>query len=403
MSPWSADAPNADDASDMAKDDASDRTTEAIAAAAVIGAGAAVGGDTADTDETSPQTPEAEQRRNAPVLAYIWLVVLTLGIGYLIYGHMTRGETFEATAAKADAAAQAIVGLKPTVDGHTAAIGANSAAIAGLDDIAALAETSKAHAKQLATLEARLAEALEAISASAATAAGSVGSGVAPAKLLSDVAGLQADQAATATKLTALTAAIAALDNRLAPMEERAAKSSGRSLAAAILALNDLRDAVSTGKPFAKILNRARAALPEDQTLKSAPWTAFAGQGLPTDAALLADMQALSIAIGQDKLKDRLNSGESWLDKAVGGVVGRLKVRRVGAGVEGEGPAAVAARAEAALADDNLNGAIKEVEALEGEDAERFASWLNGAKAVAAASADIDAIEAAAIVAADGT
>lgn len=399
-SPWSDSAPNADVEPDTVETDATDQTTEAAAATVVAAAALAAGSAMTGADETPAQAPDAEQERSTPVLAYIWLAVLTVGIAYLIYGEMTRGEAFEATAAKASAAEQAS--------------NANSAAIAGLGDFAELSQASDAQATQLAALEVKIAEATTATTAALeamkANAGGGTAGDVSPNALKAALADIEsvrdaavAAQAATATQIGQLTEAVAALNARLAPLEERANKSAGMSLASAILALNDLRDAVSTGKPFDKLLERARAVLPDDETLKSAPWTEFGDRGLPTEATLLSDMQDISIAIGQDKLKDRLNSGENWLDKAVGGVVGRLKVRRVGAAVEGDGPAAVAARAEAAMLDGDLNRAIEEVTPLEGADAERFASWLSGAKAVATASANIDAIEEAAVAAADGT
>lgn len=390
-SPWAASA------SDEDAEPENDRTTEAAAAAVVGAAALAAGSAIAGSDETPAQTSDAEEKRRAPVLAYIWLVVLTIGIIYLIYAEMTRSEAFEATAAKAIAAEQVSNANTTTIS-------------AVLGDFTSLSETSKAQAAQLAALETKIANALQTIEAIEANVGGGTGSDVSPAMLeaaLADVQGVRASaaaaHAATADQLNQLTEAVAALNGRLAPIEARAAKSAGLSLASAILALNDLRDAVAVGKPFNKLLERARAALPNDETLQSAPWTEFGDKGLPTEASLLTDMQDISIAIGQDKLKARLNSGESWLDKAVGGVVGRLKVRRVGAAVEGDGPAAVAARAEAALTDGDLNRAIAEVQSLEGEGAERFAPWLSGAKAVATASADIDAIEEAAVVAADGT
>ncbi|MGZ0187996.1 MAG: hypothetical protein ACKVH0_08340, partial [Alphaproteobacteria bacterium] len=156
------------------------------------------------------------------------------------------------------------------------------------------------------------------------------------------------------------------------------------------------------GKPFTKLLARAQSVLPDAKPLMEGPWIAFADKGLPDGNNLRSEMQSISFGIGQDKLKNQLSSGEGWLDKAVGGIVGRLKVRRVGASVEGDGPAAVAARAEAALADGDTAGAIEQVEALKGADAERFAAWLASAKAAVSAKSDIDAIEKAAIAAADG-
>ena len=70
--------------------------------------------------------------------------------------------------------------------------------------------------------------------------------------------------------------------------------------------------------------------------------------------------------------------------------------------MEGDDPASLAARAEAALQEGNIAKAIQEVEALEGEGAARFAEWLKKSKATAAATNDLDAVQKAAIAAADG-
>lgn len=411
------DKPGADDPADESRD-RGDMAVAATAAAAAAGAGAVA----AASAPTAQVEERAEGRGGASAVVYVWLAILTLGVGFLLYLLLGDGEQLRARlnvgddpAVKSSMAAATEAGGK--ADANAAAIktieGAGSEAAA---TAAKLAEAASAEVKDLrgaveaahAGADAKLAEALSGMDGRIAALEARPAAPAAPADDgTSDAALAAAEAAAAAAKANAdarvaLAEKLAALEARLAALEERAEKASGHSLAAAILALNDLRAGVASGKPFGKLLGRAQAALPESAPLKQASWTTFADSGLPTDDALLAQMQGLSVAIGQDKLKDRVSTGESWFDQAVGGVIDRLKVRRVGAGVEGTEPAAVAARAEAALLDGDVAAAIAEVEALEGAEAERFGGWLEAAKAAQAARTDIDAIEQAAIAAADG-
>lgn len=398
------DASASDELNESRSDDrASSDDTETVgavegSAATTAALGATAAAQTHEEDEQE----EEEKGRGAPVVAYVWLAILTLGVIYLIYNDMMRGEAVEIATNQAVAAESSVTAMQAAVNAASAKADANAAEITELAELKALPAAIAAQRTQLSELEAALADAKAAVEA-VANAAPATGGGASTEAMAAAQAAFEAAQAESTAKLDELSDAIAALGERLKPIEARAAKAASFSLSAAILALDDLRDAIAVGKPFDKLLERAQSALPQDETLTGAEWTEFAASGLPTEDGLREDMQNISIAIGQDKLKDRLNSGESWLDKAVGGVVGRLKVRRVGAAVEGDEPAAIAARAEAAMADGNLAGAIDEVESVQGDGVERFAGWLKAAKALSAARADINEIEEAAIAAADGT
>lgn len=425
--PQNADASDAQAPESEPKDEPQDQGDMAVAATAA--AAAAAGAVAAASAPAAREDANEEKSGGVSVVIYVWLAILTLGVGFLLY--LLLGDAEQLTA-------RLNLGDDPAIKSSMAAAAeasgkadANAAAIqaiegAGSDAAAAaakLAEAASADVQELrgvvesagVAVETKLAEALSGIGGRIAALEGRPAAPAAPtddgaasaALAAAEAAAAAAEANATATTANAAARAalaekLAALETRLAALEQRAEKASGRSLAAAILALNDLRAGVASGKPFGKLLGRAQAALPESEPLKQASWTSFADGGLPTNDALLAQMQGLSVAIGQDKLKDRVSTGESWFDQAVGGVIDRLKVRRVGAGVEGAEPAAVAARAEAALLDGDVATAIAEVEALQGAEAERFGGWLEAAKAAEAARIDIDAIEQAAIAAADG-
>lgn len=393
----------------VAEDETKDTGDIASAAAAAMAMGAAAtaaggGGDSGGrgaAPEREP-APEPEKRSGGRLsLAYVWLLLLTLGFGYLFYTLVAdvsvlrdRMEVAEAPGIKSGIAAGAAAARQAE---------ANAAEIAALQKKLAEGGGDAGRTEALESETANLKAALEDLRAKVdELAARPAPSGGAPADLAPVNAAREALAADLRGRIDALDAAIADADKRLAALEDRASKHTVRRLAGAILALNDLRDALETGKPFAQLLERARVALPDAAPLKDAPWTAYAEEGLPQEAELLDRIQAISVAIGQDRLKARLESGESWVDRAVGGVVDRLKVRRVGAGVEGTEPAAVAARAEAAMQEGDVAKAVAEVEALQGEDAARFADWLAAAKANLAAENDLDAVEQAAIAAADG-
>ena len=426
-----------------AEPEARDKSAETAAGVAAL----ALAAGAADKQEAERNAAAlAEDKRGPGGLVYGWLALLTLCVVAGLYMLIVNPTYLRDRMGLADspellAQASATREAGKAAESNAASITANEATIAEtqsrLDETEAEAKAASASALKAISLaeaaqtiagapaaglkatveklEANLASVRAAlVKSNRAAAAGDPIDGLALAAAAETadaalVAAVAADSKATAAaadlggRLDTISAQLATLGEQVAALEAKASKRGPVSLAEAILALQDLRTGVASGKPFATLLGRAQAALPDAAELKDAPWVGFANAGLPTEAALTAEMQAHALGIAQDKLKARLNTGEdSWLDRAVGGVVGRLKVRRVGAGVEGDDPASVAARAEAALQEGNIAKAIQEVEALEGEGAARFAEWLKKAKATAAATNDLDAVQKAAIAAADG-
>ena len=72
---------------------------------------------------------------------------------------------------------------------------------------------------------------------------------------------------------------------------------------------------------------------------------------------------------------------DSIVSRLLGGAESLVTVKRVDEDAEGTSSDAVLARADAKLNKGDLAAAVKEVETLTGPDAERFASWLDKAKA----------------------
>jgi hypothetical protein len=70
-----------------------------------------------------------------------------------------------------------------------------------------------------------------------------------------------------------------------------------------------------------------------------------------------------------------------------------VSIRRIGADTTGDEPAAVLARAEAALSQGDLAASIKEVESLPAPARDAFAGWLDDAKARASANDSLSKLE----------
>lgn len=164
------------------------------------------------------------------------------------------------------------------------------------------------------------------------------------------------------------------ITSRLSALEEA---NSGTMLrrAANILAFTELSHAASGTQPFTAELEAAAATAPNDpaiQTLRR-----YAREGAPTPSQLRAEFPPLARAALEDE-----RGGEA--DGIVAQLWNRLmrfvSIRRIG-NVEGDDSAAIIARAETALDDENLSGAVAEIDTLQGPAADRFATWLHCAEA----------------------
>lgn len=150
------------------------------------------------------------------------------------------------------------------------------------------------------------------------------------------------------------------------------------------LVVAQLRDAVRGSAPFTAelqaVLDLAKSpAFAGGSELVDAltPLIPLAETGVPVLAKLRADFPAVAreiIGRGQGATDD------DWLAGIKRRVSGLISVRPVGQ-VVGESPTAIAARAEAALGDDDLAGAVRELSALTDPAAGAARDWLVAAKA----------------------
>lgn len=136
-----------------------------------------------------------------------------------------------------------------------------------------------------------------------------------------------------------------------------------RELSARALGLAALSEAASGSGPF----EAERAALARVWPGQSdlAALESMARSGAPAHAALAESFPG-------EAIRDAAGGSRTWW--------GLIEVRPA-EDAEGEGPSAIAARAERQLERGNLAGAVSAIEELDGEPAEAVAGWLRGARA----------------------
>ena len=153
-----------------------------------------------------------------------------------------------------------------------------------------------------------------------------------------------------------------------------------------VLAAGQLAGTVATGQPFEAELKTARAVAGSDAAVAAALDTLapLAAKGVVTRAQLADRFGPLADEIVKADLK---GSGATWVDQVTGTLSTLVTVRRQGGGIVGDTAEAVTARAEAAVHQGNLAGAVTELSALTGPAAQAAAGWLADAKARLAAEA----------------
>jgi len=182
--------------------------------------------------------------------------------------------------------------------------------------------------------------------------------------------------------LNDLSAKLDALAKRMEATERVAASARAEGMAQAALALSvgQLRRAVESGAPFAAELAACRSLAGTDAAL-AAPLDQLAPLAAAGVAGRADLAQSFKQAAGAVVHAARAREGETgawrrflaWLDSLV-------TVRPVGA-ASGDGPAAVAARAEAKLGAGDLAGAVAELGALKPPAADAAKPWLDRARA----------------------
>lgn len=191
---------------------------------------------------------------------------------------------------------------------------------------------------------------------------------------------------AISERIDALDATLGKLQGQLEGVAIARADSGAQAAGGAALALAvlQLRDAVQGSAPFAAELQTVRdlARLPavadgSDLDAALTPLIPYAERGVPALAKLKAEFPAVARAIvGQGEVV----GDEDWLAGIKRRASGLISIRPVGP-VAGASPAAIAARAEAALAEDDLTAAVRELSALQAPVAAAADAWLTAAEA----------------------
>ena len=200
---------------------------------------------------------------------------------------------------------------------------------------------------------------------------------------------LAGDTSDLAPQLTTLDRRIAKLEAALPELSTAIDRSaaSAKSGAAAI-AFANLRNAVAPGRPYAAELAALKSLIPDPGDLGALPL--HADTGIPTTAALAGILTKLAET---SAAPPPAPAETSILDSMVASAKSAVSIRRIGADTTGDEPAAVLARAEAALSQGDLAASIKEVESLPAPARDAFAGWLDDAKARASANDSLSKLE----------
>lgn len=177
---------------------------------------------------------------------------------------------------------------------------------------------------------------------------------------------------------------VASLKERLASLEDaQHAKppAEAQRNQALVVAVGQLREALSVSKPFAAELAAVNALGDDGIKSVTAPIEPLASSGVATLRELREGFQSVASAVVQAGAAPQ--NGD-WLDKAMAQAASVVTVRKVGP-AEGSAPDAIIARAENRLGLDDLDGALGEMAALTGAPAAAAQDWMEKARARQAA------------------
>jgi hypothetical protein len=209
---------------------------------------------------------------------------------------------------------------------------------------------------------------------------------------------LAGDTSDLAPQLTTLDQRIAKLEATLPELSTAIdrASASAKSGAAAI-AFANLRNAVAAGRPYAAELAALKSLIPDSGDLGALP--SHAETGIPTVAALASDLTKLAETSAAPAPAP---AQTSILDSMMASAKSAISIRRIGADATGDEPAAMLARADAALDQGDLAAAIKEVESLPAQARDPLAGWLADAQARASANDTLSKLESTVLVSLGG-
>ena len=209
---------------------------------------------------------------------------------------------------------------------------------------------------------------------------------------------LAGDTSDLAPQLTTLDQRIAKLEATLPELSTAIDRSSASAKSgAAAIAFANLRNAVAAGRPYAAELAALKSLIPDLGDLGAL--ASHAETGIPTVAALADTLTKLAEA---SAAPTPAPAQTSILDSMMASAKSAISIRRIGADATGDEPAAVLARAEAALNQGDLEAAIKEVESLPAQARDPFAGWLDDARARASANDTLSKLESTVLVSLGG-
>ncbi len=182
--------------------------------------------------------------------------------------------------------------------------------------------------------------------------------------------------AALNSRIDQAQANLKALGDRVAALESKAAAGPADStLAARAIAVVALRRAVDEGAPFTTDLDLAAAlGLPAADVAALKP---FAEKGVATKAALAAEFSQVGDAIVAATTGANPNAG--LFERLIAGLGSLVTVRPTGP-VQGNDPAAVVSRMQAAVAAGDLATALSERDSLPAAGQDACADWAAAAK-----------------------
>ncbi|ODS02002.1 hypothetical protein AUC69_00455 [Methyloceanibacter superfactus] len=206
--------------------------------------------------------------------------------------------------------------------------------------------------------------------------------------LRKEIAGLDAKLRALANaELSAGEAArlvpeIAVIDERLSKLEAGlpalldavGEESEDTKAATQAIAFANLRAAVSEGRPYATELATLAALSPGAGDLGRL--LDYEDTGIPTLPELIRSFKKT-----RAELTPAPAAEGSIIDRFVASAESLVKVKRIDAEAEGDGPDAVLSRAEAQLEQGDLAASVAEVDKLQGAPRAAFATWLDQARA----------------------
>jgi hypothetical protein len=224
--------------------------------------------------------------------------------------------------------------------------------------------------------------------------------GTAMQKMQSEIAELKAkigalaelgtgETVGTGPELASLIERIAKLEAALPELTSAIGKETeGAKSAAVAIAFANLRASVGAGRSYAAELDTIGALAPDVGDLGVLP--AYAEKGIPTVPELA---RSFATAAGSALAAVAPNPGGTIVDSLMASAQSLVKIKRIDEPATGEGPAAALARAKAALGKDDLAGAVKEVETLDGAAREAFSGWLGQAHARLSADETLTRLE----------